>query len=210
MDFNEIVRTRRSIRRFLDIPVEFEKLGEILENAIYAPSAGNLQDWKFILITDKEKIEGVAEACYNQEWIGNSPVCLIACVEPSKTRNFYGDQGEKYSLLNGGAAIQNILLSVHNEGLASCWVCAFEDEMLKRNLSIPDDIIVAGVLPIGYADEKVPVPPRNDIEDVTFIESWGNKIGDLAGYMEWYGEHVQKALKKAKHFIANVARRLQK
>jgi nitroreductase len=209
MDILDCISTRRSIRRFADLPVEFEKIGNILNAARDAPSAGNLQDWKFILITDKEKIEKISKACFEQYWIANAPICFVACVEPAKTKRYYGDKGDTYSIMNGAAAVQNMLLATHQQGLASCWVAAFEETILKRELGIPDDITIIAVLPVGYPDEQVPKPTRFTIEDVTFIENWGNKIKDLAEFMQDYGEHVQKAVKKGKKLIENFARRLQ-
>jgi len=210
MDILDCIATRRSIRRFADLPVEFEKIGNILNAARDAPSAGNLQDWKFILITEKDKINMISKACFEQFWIANAPLCITACVEPAKTKRYYGDKGDHFSIMNGSAAVQNMLLAIHNEGLASCWVGAFEEAMLRRELGIPEDIIIIAILPIGYPDEQVPKPTRFTLEDVTYIERWGNRVKDMAAYMETYSEHVQKAVKKGKQLIESVARRLQK
>lgn len=209
MDALECIATRRSIRKFLDIPVEFEKIGNILDAGRYAPSAGNLQDWKFVLVTDAKMIQELTKACFEQFWVGQAPIIVVVCSEPAKSKRFYASLGEKYSIQNGAAVIQNMLLAAHAQGLASCWVGAFEVEMVRRLLSIPDDIIIQGVLPFGYAGEKVPPPQRFTLEHCTFIESWNNRIKDLAAYMEWYGEHVQKAVQKGKELIKEFARKLQ-
>lgn len=209
MDALECIATRRSIRKFLDIPVEFEKVGNVLDAGRMAPSAGNLQDWKFILITDEKMRQEIAKACVEQYWIATAPIHIIVCTEPERTRRFYGKMGEKYSLQNGAAVVQNMLLAAHAEGLGSCWVGAFEDEAVKRLLNIPDDVIVHAIVPLGYADEKVPVPLRFTLENVTYIGAWGNRIKDLAAYYEWYGEHVQKAVQKGKELVKGFARRLQ-
>jgi nitroreductase len=209
MDALECIATRRSIRKFLDIPVEFEKIGNVLDAGRYAPSAGNLQDWKFILITDEAMRQNIAKACVEQFWIGTAPVMIVVCTEPDKTKRFYGEHGEKYSIQNGAAVIQNMQLAAHSQGLGSCWVGAFEDEAIKRLLSIPDNVIVQAIVPLGYPDEKVPMPLRFTVENTTYIESWGNRIKDLAAYMEWYGEHVQKAIQKGKQLVKEFARRLQ-
>jgi len=209
MDTLDCIESRRSIRRFLDIPIEVEKIGNILDAGRFAPSSGNVQDWRFILIANKEQIEQTAKACYEQYWIAQAQAIIVVAVQPERTEKYYADHGEKYSLLNGGACIQNMLLAAHHQGLGACWVGAFEDEMLKRDLGVPDNVIIAGVIPLGYADEKVPVPPRLTLENVTFLGEWGNRVNDLASYMEWYGEHVQKAVKKGKDLVKGFARRLQ-
>jgi len=209
MDTLDCIDSRRSIRRFLDIPVEVEKIGNILDAGRFAPSSGNLQDWRFILLTERERVDKVAQACYEQYWIAQAQVVIVVAVQPARTEKYYAEHGEKFSLLNGGASVQNMLLAAHDQGLGACWVGAFEDEMLKRDLSVPDGVIIAGVIPIGYADEKVPTPPRLTLENVTFLGEWGNRVKDLAAFMEWYGEHVQKAVRKGKEFVKGVARRLQ-
>lgn len=209
MDALECIATRRSIRKFLDIPVEFEKVGNVLDAGRFAPSAGNLQDWKFILVTDEKMRQEVAKACVEQYWIATAPIHIIVCTEPDRTKRFYGRSGEKYSIQNGAAVVQNMLLAAHAEGLGSCWIGAFEDEAIKRLFNIPDDVIVQAIVPLGYPDEKVPMPLRYTMENVTYIEAWGNRIKDLAAYYEWYGEHVQKAIQKGKELVKGFARRLQ-
>lgn len=210
MDTLECIATRRCIRKFLDIPVEFEKLGNILDAGRHAPSAGNLQDWKFILITDEGMRNEIAKSCVEQFWIATAPVVIIVCTEPDKTKRFYGQSGEKFSIQNSAAVVQNMLLAAHAEGLGACWVGAFEDEAVRRLLDIPDSVMVQAVIPIGYADEKVPVPLRFTLENLIYIDSWGNRIKDLAAYMGWYGEHIQKTLKKGKEMVKKFVRRLQK
>jgi len=209
MEALECIATRRSIRKFLDIPVEFEKVGNVLDAGRYAPSAGNLQDWKFILITEEKGRQNIAKACVEQYWIGTAPIIIIVCTEPEKTKRFYGRSGEKFSIQNSAAVVQNMLLAAHDQGLGSCWVGAFEEEAIRRLFEIPDTVSVQAIIPLGYPDEKVPMPLRLTIENITFIGSWANRIKDLASYMEWYGEHVQKAIKKGKQLVKEFARRLQ-
>ncbi|MBW2970387.1 nitroreductase family protein [Candidatus Woesearchaeota archaeon] len=210
MDTLECIATRRCIRKFLDIPVEFEKIGNIMDAGRYAPSAGNLQDWKFMLITDEAMRNEIAKACVEQFWIATAPVIILVCTEPEKTKRFYGRSGEKFSIQNSAAVVQNMLLAAHAEGLGACWVGAFEEEAIRRLLEIPDSVMVQAIVPIGYADEKVPVPLRFTLEDLIYIDAWGNRVKDLAAYMEWYGEHVQKAIKKGKEAVKKFIRRLQK
>ncbi len=209
MDTLECIATRRSIRKFLEIPVEFEKVGNVLDAGRHAPSAGNLQDWKFILITDDKMRREIGKACVEQFWVSSAPVIIIICTEPDKTKRFYGRSGEKFSIQNGAAVVQNMLLAAHAEGLGSCWIGAFEDEAIKRLLNIPDNVIIQAVIPLGYPDEKVPVPLRFTLENITYIDSWGNRIKDLSAYMEWYGEHVQKAIQTGKKMVKDFVRKLQ-
>ena len=209
MDTLTAIATRRTIRKYKDTPVEFEKIGHILNSGRYAPSAGNLQDWKFIIISDLKTRQLIAEACVEQYWAGSAPLMIIVCTEPEKIKRSYEKLGEKYSLQNGAAAIQNMLLAAHDQGLASAWVGAFQDDKVKETLGIPKEVIIHGIIPVGYGDEKPVMPARFTLEQTTFIEGWGNRIKDIAAYMEWYGEHVQKAIRKGKQLVSDFARRLQ-
>ncbi|MBS3147726.1 nitroreductase family protein [Candidatus Woesearchaeota archaeon] len=209
MDALECIATRRSIRKFQDIPLEFEKLGNILDAARFAPSAGNLQDVKIILVTDEQARQDIGSACVEQYWVGTAQVILVVCTDPDKTKRFYGEKGVLYSAHNAGTAVQNILLAAHDQGVSSCWVGAFEEEKLRRIVGVPGNAAIHAVIPLGYADEKVPMPVRLTLENVVFLGSWGNRIKDIAAYMEWYGEHVQKAIKKGKQLVSDFARRLQ-
>lgn len=209
MDALECINNRRSIRKFLEVPVEFEKLGNIFTAGQMAPSAGNLHEVKFVLVTNQAARQELGKACVEQYWVGTAPIIIVVCSEVEKTKRFYGDAGEKYSTQNAAAVIQNMLLAVEAQGLASCWVGAFEDAMVRRILEIPDSSVIQAILPIGYADEKVPAPPRPELDKVVFLESYGNRIKDIAAYMEWYGEHVQRAVQKGKEMIKEFARRVQ-
>lgn len=209
MDTLECIRSRRSIRKFLEIPVEFEKIGNILDAGRFAPSAGNLQDARFILITDPNTRQELGKACVEQYWVGSAPVIIVVCADTDKTAKFYGASGKKYPTQNASAAIQNMLLAIHAQGLASCWVGAFEDEYVRRVLGVPDSVAIEGILPIGYPDEQVPIPPRAPFDHVVFLDSYGNRIKDIAAYMEWYGEHVNKAVQKGKDIVKEFARRVQ-
>lgn len=175
MDIDECIATRRSIRKYSKVDVEQEKIGEILKAGKSAPSAGNLQNWKFILVTDKEKRKKVAEACLQQHWMIDAPVHIVVCAEPEKAVKFYGERGELYSVQNCAAAIQNMLLTAHSLGLSACWIGAFEEGMLRSALSIIPAAKPQAVITVGYGNEEVPVPLKYTLETVTFFEKWGTR-----------------------------------
>ncbi len=202
MSIQECIKNRRSIRKFLPVPVEGEKLGKILDAARYAPSAGNLQNWKFILITEQTKKRAVIDACMQQYWMETAPLLIVVCGDPIKGDRFYGTRGKTlYTIQNCAAAIQNMLLAAHSQGIGSCWVGAFDTIALKKALSIPDTVEPQAVLCFGYADETVPLPPRYTIENVVYLERYGNRIKDIAAFMNEYSIHVQKALATIKTYL---------
>jgi len=205
LDTLDCIATRRSVRKYKDISIEFEKIGKILDAGRLAPSAGNLQDWKFILVTEEEARKKIAEACLKQYWMQDAPVHIIVVSHPKRVARFYGEKGEKiYTQHNAAAAMQNMLLAANDQGLGCCWVGAFEEGMLRQALAIPDSAMPQAVLTFGYSDEKAKRPPKYTIEDVAFIEAYGNKVKDIAAYRGYYLEHVQRAIRKGKEMVRKI------
>ena len=211
MDVLECIKTRRSIRKFKDKPVEMEKLGVIIDAGRHAPSAGNLQDWKFILVTEQPLRRKIADACLQQFWIESAPVIIVICAEHRKEERFYGDRGEKiYSIENCSAAAENMFLAAHSQGLGCCWIAAFTDHMLRRALGIPEDVRPTVVLPIGYPDEKPGAVSRLRLEDVTYIENWGTRIRDVNAFLGYYSHKVEGAVKSAQTALSKLAKHIKK
>jgi len=211
MDFLEVIKTRRSIRKYLQTPIEFEKLGKILEAGAYAPSAGNLQNWKFIIVTDPANREKLADAAFQQFWMTTAPVYIVVCAEIEHTKRYYGIRGERlYSIQNCAAAVTNMINTAWSEEIGSCWVSAFDEDMVKRTLDIPDHLRPQAIITLGYPDEKPPIPPKKPIETVAFIEKWGNRIADIAKAMSWYAPKTQAAIGKGKGLIKKVIEKMSK
>jgi len=165
---------RRSIRKFLNKSVEEEKVLKIIDAGRWAPSAGNLQDWQFIIIRDAGTRLQISEAAYGQYWISSAPVVIVVCSKPNKLRRIYGDLGENiYSIIDCALSAENMLLTAFSEGLGSCVVAAFDKDAVKRILNIPDEIKVVAIIPVGYAAEKPNPPHRMPLESVTFLEAYG-------------------------------------
>ncbi len=180
MNVFEAIATRRSIRKFTSQDVPMEILGVVLDAGRYAPSSGNLQNWKFILIKDPENKQKVAEAAMQQMWMAEAPFIIVVCAETEKINQFYGIRGERlYSIQNCAAAIQNMLLTAHSLGLASTWVGAFDENMLTRALNLPESVRPQAILPIGYPDEVVPAPTHYTLENVCYFESYGTRISNI-------------------------------
>lgn len=212
MDTFECILKRRSVRRFLEVPVEMEKIGKILEAGMSAPSAGNLQNWAFILVKDPANRQGVAQACLRQMWIASAPVVIVVCTQLEKGTKFYGLRGERlYNIQNCAAAAQNIMLAATQLGLGSCWVGAFEEEMLSRVCGIPAEARPQVVIPIGYPAEEPRLPPRHLLEKVAFLEKYNSRIKDVLGSaLGFRGHKVQATIGKAKEVVAKMHKKLKK
>ena len=214
MDVVECIRTRRSIRKFQDTPVEWEKVGMILDAARNAPSAGNLQNWKFLVVVNEDSRHQIAEACLQQYWIQKAPVVIVVFAEPKKSERFYGVRGERlYAIQNCAAAVENILLTAHSLGLGACWVGAFDEDMLKRAAAVkPEsgDIRPQAVIPIGYAGEEPPEPQKHPLTTVTFLDNYGNRTKDPNEFMGYTSSMVQQLLKKGKKALDKVTKKVAK
>jgi len=180
MNVFEAIATRRSIRKFTSQDIPMEILGIILDAGRYAPSAGNVQNWKFIIVKNKDNRQRIAEASMQQMWIAEAPVIVVVCAEIEKIRQFYGIRGERlYAIQNCAASIENMLLTAHALGLASTWIGAFDETMLRRAANIPEDVRPQAILPFGYPDEVVPAPTHYVLENVCFFESYGSRIVNM-------------------------------
>lgn len=179
METLDCIKTRRSIRKYRDIPVEQDKLARIIDAASWAPSAGNVQNWSFLIINSFELIQSVAEACHQQYWIGTAPAVILVCSDPEKAGHLYGDMGrDKYSRQNCAAAVQNMLLAAHELGLGSCWVGSGDEQKLKDLFSVPDHIEIEAILTLGYPAEDPDEPSRFVLYDQVFFNTWEGRFKD--------------------------------
>ncbi len=156
MEVFDAIRTRRSIRKFKDKQVPWDNITTIMQAGKYAPSAGNMQNWKFIVIKSDEKRTAIAKACLQQEWMEQAPIFIVVVAEPEKAERYYGTRGARlYTIQGCAAAIENMLLTAHSLGLGACWVGAFDEDDIFRILSLPEEKSVQGIIIIGYADENL-------------------------------------------------------
>lgn len=175
MDIFEVIKKRRSIRKYKPNPIPEKHLKIILEAAIWAPSAGNLQPWEFILVRSHEKKHELAKAALNQSFIAEAPVVIVVCANVMRTASVYGERGAKlYCIQDTAAAIQNILLAACALGYGTCWVGAFMDDEVKRILNIPNGVKPVAIIPIGVPGESPRPRRRRPLDKALFFETYGN------------------------------------
>jgi nitroreductase len=166
----ELLKKRRSIRKYKTKPVENDKVLEILEAARLGPSAANRQPCQFIVVTD-EKVRESLKASYNQEWFTSAPVIIVGCVTP--TDSWRRKDKAEYWKVDAAIAIQNLILVATEEGLGTCWIAAFNEKATKKVLNIPKNIRVVAMTPLGYPDEeKGPVSDRKPLESLVHYNKW--------------------------------------
>ena len=199
METLECITTRRSIRAFKDQPVEFYKIGLLLEAAGSAPSSGNVQNWRFILITSKDTMARISEMAAGQECIANAAILLIACSDDEDVERHYGLRGKRlYTVQNVSAATQNLLLAAHDLGLGAVWVGAFDEEKLSPMLSVPPSARIHAIICIGYPAEEPVEKYVRPLEITTYFRSFGSRIDNLHIVMRDYSVEWQIQAQKLK------------
>ena len=171
---DKIIHNRRSIRKFNSKKPDWRKIIDCIDTMRYAPMAGNNFSLKFILVDDAEKINKISQAA-QQDFINQAKYVVVVCTTPLRTETAYEERGKGYLKQQAGAAIQNFLLRITASGLSTCWVGHFIDEKIKEVLTIPKDIQVEAIFPIGYALKKPESKRIIELDNVLYFNKYGNK-----------------------------------
>jgi nitroreductase len=177
MDVLEAIHQRRSIRDFLDKPVPEELIWQIVEAGTWAPSAGNMQAWEFVIVKDRQarrKLVDTTDAgttarggVNTQEWLMEAPVILVVCYDVKRMGGRYGDKGrELMTKLDCMLCVENMVLAATHFGLGTCCVVGFDPQALKAALPIPKEITPLLLVAMGYPASHPEPPYRLPPEDV--------------------------------------------
>jgi len=175
MDLDKCIKERRSIRKYKLKKVEEREINLLIDAARHAPSAGNVQDWKFIIIKNESKKELISNICSKQTWMNQAPVFIVVCSEIKDLKRTFGKDYETYAKQDCSAAVQNILLKATDLKLGSCWIGGFNENDIKSVLKIPenDTVKVEAIITIGYSDEKVSFD-RYPLKNFIHYDEWSN------------------------------------
>jgi len=173
VDIFEIFKLRRSIRAFTEEDVSDEQIEKILEAARWAPSAGNIQPWEFIVVRRPDIKRDLARAALNQTFIEEAPVVIVACADEIRSGRIYGNRGVNlYCIQDTAAAIENMLLAACALGLGACWVGAFDEEAARKILRIPRGVRPVAMIPVGYPAEKPSPPRKRPLKEIVHYETF--------------------------------------
>ena len=163
MDVFDCIKTRRSIRNYLEQPIDKMDIDKIIEAAIWAPSGKNGQPWKFKIIVDREIINQISDLSIYRKWMRGAPCFICVFLDKEKSYDYIKD------VQSCGAVIQNILLCAHSIGIGSCWV----GEIAKKSSLLQNIICIdekkyefIGLISLGYINNKhgYPFSKRNHRE----------------------------------------------
>src|SRR3972149_2646020 len=149
MQLDDAIKQRNSTKKFSSKKPDWREIIECIDSMRHAPIAGNIPTLKIVLVSNREKIAEIGEAC-QQNFISQAHYVIVVVSDPVKTLNSFGKRGEIYVRQQAGAAIQNLLLKVEEKKLAACWVGHFGEGQIKRILKVPDKGQIEAVIPIGY------------------------------------------------------------
>ena len=170
MNVIEVIKKRYSCRAYKDMPVRDEDLNQILESARLAPSARNLQEWRFIVVKSKETRQKICEAAKGRAFIGQAPVIIACCA--AKT-DYVMTNGQPAYPIDLAIAIDHMVLTAVELGLGTCWIGAFYQEKVKEFLSVPDNAEIVDLLLIGYPnDTPTAHKDRMSLEEIVMQEKW--------------------------------------
>ncbi|MBS3095077.1 nitroreductase family protein [Candidatus Woesearchaeota archaeon] len=174
MDLTKAIIERSSVRSYKNKQVKIEEVLEVLNIAKEAPSSGNIQNWRFIIVIDESKIKEISTACLSQSWMSQAPVHIVICNDYQEVIDNYNEYGKKYSVQNCAIVAQNIMLTATDFGLGTCFVAAFDDFALHRILKIPESINIEAVITLGYPSE-IEKEKKYGLEITTSINEYGSK-----------------------------------
>jgi len=167
MDFFKTVEDRHSMRKYVETPVEDEKLHKILETANKAPSAGNLQGYEIYIVRKLEQRQALVKASWDQVFLAEAPVVLIFCANPARSAEGYNERGiELYCIQDATIACAFAILAAKAQGLDTVWVGAFDETAVSEIAHIPSNLRPVAMLPIGYAGKTPSVRPRRELSDL--------------------------------------------
>jgi len=168
MTVMEAIRKRYSCRAYQEKPIEQVKLDQLLEAARLAPSAKNMQDWRFVVVTDKEIKLKVAQTTNRPEIFKKAGAIIAACSNSDEVMRC----GQAIGPIDVSIALEHIALQATELGLGTCWIGSFETEKVRAILGIPADINIIELMTVGYPADEQKTPKREPMEKIVCYDKW--------------------------------------
>lgn len=177
MNVYQAIRHRRSVRAYLPTPIPPDALSRLREALRWAPSACNLQPWRFIFISDPSRRLEVARLCRQQLWMAQAPLTMVACGLVDQAYKRMGGYASSIDI-DVAIAVDHLTLAAVTEGLGTCWIGAFDEAALKHLLQVPAGVKIVALTPVGYPASPDLLHPLDDSQrkppsQVFDREQWG-------------------------------------
>ncbi len=148
-EFLGFLTSRASVREYGQEPVTGGEIQFLLDCASTAPSAGNLEAWDVVLVTDEDARLELQEAAFGQEHIGQAPLVTVVCANYIRSMSRYGERGILYAVQDATIAATYLMLAAHAQKLHTCWTGAFVEEEVRTMLGLPQHVRPVALLAIG-------------------------------------------------------------
>lgn len=168
-----LARNRQPVRRFAGRPVPSEVLARILDCGRYAPSAGEDQPWRFVVVQDPLTRHRLAEAAFHSDLVRSAPALVAGC---ARIHSRISGHGRPAHPADVAAATQNMALAAADLGLQAAWIPGFREPVVRELLGVPPDVPVISLLAIGYPDGFSRLAERRPEAEVVAWESWNGGI----------------------------------
>lgn len=163
----EPILTRTSCRAFRTDPLSEGDLGRMIEAMVRAPSAGNKQPWRFLIIHSQDLRSDLSKAAFGQDFLAQAPVVIVICADVERSAARYGERGRSlYALQDTAAATENLLIAATALGYGSCWVGAFDEDAVRSVLDLPLRLRPVAMVPVGKPAERNEPTERRPKRDV--------------------------------------------
>jgi len=172
MNVFDAIKTRRSVRKYKPEPVPDEHLKQILDAARLAPSAGNRQPWRFVVVRDPKLRRKLGVIARNQTWVGDAGVIIAALAMDPKNPEVY----ERWAERDVMTAVEHMVLTAWELGYGTCWIGAFYENQVKELLEIPGEMRVIVFLPIGVPDQKPEPRGRKAFDELFYGDKYGKTL----------------------------------
>ncbi len=161
MNVLEAIRRRRSVRSYTGESIPEEDLEVLLKAARSAPSAKNLQPWKFIVITNKKTLQDLVSLCHNQGFVADSGAFIVGLTED-----------EKWSRIDLAIALDHLSLAAAQLDLGTCWIGAFKPDSFRSYFNVPPEYEITICMTVGYPSERGESPVKKSLEELVCWESY--------------------------------------
>ncbi|MBN1672020.1 MAG: nitroreductase family protein [Kiritimatiellae bacterium] len=176
MEILDVIRNRYSVRTYQERPVEEEKLQRVLEAARLAPSARNMQEARFVVVTEPSLRSALVEAANGQKFVGQAPVVIACC---SVNTDYVMRCGQRAHPIDVAIAIDHMTLQAAAEGLGTCWIGSFYPDKVRPLLGIPDTVEVVELLALGYPAGEPPLSKsRLPMKAIAARNHWEQALQD--------------------------------
>lgn len=170
MEFSDLIAKRYSVRAYRPIPVEDEKVQQVLEAARLAPTAANRQPFQMIVIHTEGR-ESELKRIYKPEWFVEPPLVICAVGMPGRGWQRRQD-GKSYCDVDVAIAMDHLVLAAADLGLGTCWIGAFEPDAAREVLGLPADVEPIAFTPLGYPADQLGPKQRKPLDSLVRYERW--------------------------------------